>query len=62
MEVQADALYRGRQGDNSHLVKLDACIAMVKSKIPKDPSKEYSQEEVKALEKEILADAAWYDG
>ena len=62
LEVQADATYRARKGDSSHVDKLDIAIELVKSKVPIDINKKYTHEEYEALQKEIVADAKWYDG
>ena len=62
LEIQADATYRARKGDNTHVNKLDLAIELVKSKVPVDINKKYTEEEVETLRKEIVADEKWYDG
>ena len=51
LEIQADATYRARKGDNTHVNKLDLAIELVKSKVPVDINKKYTEEEVETFKK-----------
>tara|TARA_R100000329_G_scaffold29837_2_gene27546 strand:+ start:1314 stop:1778 length:465 start_codon:yes stop_codon:yes gene_type:complete len=59
-ELQWDAAYHTRQGDNTLQEKVDAHIAMVKAEIPAD-DKIYSVDELDVIVQKLVKDPKWVD-